>query len=770
MNGPSRDLTVEVRRGGVAFPPDRYIDARLDDSGNDMSASGVLQYWRMLMRHKLALFLAIVLGGAAGFLSMVFQPVLYTSRLTLEMQGFNEQFMNMNQVDPQAGEDNYSASQANIATQCRILESQSLKNRVLTKLERETLPPTPILSGFIANLRNRLHVAETEPLKLMQEASTTAATTLTARGFGMTRIIELRCESNNPDIAAAFLNTLANEYVDQSLEARLKNTQRIGRWLSTQVQDVKAKLEQSENRLQDFMRSSGAAFVGQQETLSDAKLARLQGDLASIQADRISKQARYETAKNSPLTDSLPDSNDDAALRPYRDKLTDLRRELAQLTAYLTPEHYKVKRLQAEITEVEGALQKERANALARLRSEYDAALRREKLLAGAYSSQTQVMTSQADKMVQLNILRRDVDINRQLYNALLQQVNQANIASALPASGVRVIDPAIPATLPSKPDPILNIGLGLLSGLILGCLFVFLREHSDQRVRAPGQLSTDLNLPELGVIPSVNAKTERHFFRGLTGKKKKAALSLNGGNGGGSEEQYGQDLMMSDSASPVAESFRATLASILFERGDQPGPHVITVSSPSAGEGKSTVTSNMAIAMAETNRRVLLIDADLRRARQHKIFGLNNAWGLTNVIQDSVPIESYELEKLATPTSIPRLWLLPSGPPVDNITGLLYSHRLLELIRRVGREFDYVLIDTPPLLAFADARVLGRITDGIILVLRSGVTDRSAAWAARNRLTDDGATVLGLILNDWNPPDHDSYYSHYYQSSAAEK
>jgi receptor protein-tyrosine kinase len=203
----------------------------------------------------------------------------------------------------------------------------------------------------------------------------------------------------------------------------------------------------------------------------------------------------------------------------------------------------------------------------------------------------------------------------------------------------------------------------------------------------------------------------------------------------------------------PMAESFRTALASILFSatRGDS--PRVLVVTSPSPGEGKSTIVSNLGIALAEVYRRVVIIDSDIRQPRMHQIFDAPNTWGLSDLLRERTPLDNAPLEALTRKTQIPGLYVIPSGPGTIRISNLFYSDRMKALLRRLSHEFDMILIDTPPMMQLPDARILGRLSDGVVLVLRGGHTTRNAAVAARRRLEEDGTPIIGALLNEWNAP-----------------
>ena len=346
-------------------------------------------------------------------------------------------------------------------------------------------------------------------------------------------------------------------------------------------------------------------------------------------------------------------------------------------------------------------------------------------------------------------------------------------------ASNIRIIDPAKPPRSPHKPNHVLNALLGLLSGTLLGVVFVFVGERADRTLKQPGDATQHLRVPELGVIPSSTRDAPRPkgygYFHGSRRRKQLNGSSTpsteNGKPEGAATESAETVELTSWQRKPtlIAESFRATLTSILFAGDNGTRPRVLVVTSPSPGEGKTTVVSNLAICLAEINRRVLLIDADMRKPRVHKIFDIANRRGLSDLLRESGTIEQHGLAAFVSGTQIPGLFVLPSGSPTHSIPNLLHSVRTPELISCAKEEFDTVLIDTPPMMQISDARVLGQMSDAVILILRAGQTTRGTAKAASERFLEDGTSVLGTVLNSWNPKangygyyDND-YYEYYY-------
>ena len=702
-------------------------------SASEMAAGpgfGPAEYWRTLRRRKGTVLLAAVLGLIGACLYTLPQTPVYQSRAVLEWQGLNDNFLNMREVNLVTDAGNASSPEYDIQTQIRILESDSLIERVAAK-QNLAHQPLIVRQDRISAWQRALGLGR--PAQGGGEALDMAARNLKVRSQPNTRLIVVSCDSTDPRLAADFVTALIAEYMEQNLESRWKTTENTGEWLARQMEDVKIKLEKSDEALQAYARASGLVFTSEKDNVAEQKLRSLQEELSRAQADRVAKQSKYETALRAP-PESLPEVIDDGSLQEYQAKLADLRRQMAELDSSLTAQHPKVKRVQAQISALDAALEKERANIVHRIRNEFEAAQRREKLLEADYSAQARMVSDQADKVTHYNILKREVDSNRQLHEAMLQRVKEAGVASALRASNIRVVDPARAPHAPYKPDVGTNSLLGMLTGLLAGAAFVVMRERADRSLRQPGDALACLGVSELGVVPS-----------GATGVRGRLS-------GRWASRRAVGDLAMvtwEHGLTPIAESFRAVVASVILAGESGSRPRVVVVSSPNAGEGKTTVAVNLAIALSEINQRVLLIDADLRKPRLHEIFCLENQLGLTGVLtgRTSAWTSSGSVEA----THISGLSVLPGGCSPDRAPRLLYSPRLGELLRAARLQFDTVLIDTPPVLAMPDARVVARLADSVVLVVRANRTTREAAAAACQRFADDGTLVLGAVLNDWN-------------------
>lgn len=741
LNGPSQELRRQRSAGTSLRVRPQYTEAPFPEVIEDPGPSLLLEYWDILRRRKGTLVVIAFLGLVSSLLLTLPQTPLYQARASLEIQNVNENFLNMRNVSPTASEGVSSSPEFDLRTQVKILQSESVLERVTAKLDLDKKLSQEKNSGRLSAWRKALGLPEFSSVLTREEVLRLVTRNLKIRTEPNTRLVEILYDSTDPKLAADFVNSLTSEFIQRNLEARWKANQQTGEWLSHQMEDVRIKLEKSEDELQSYAHASGLLFTSEKENVTEEKLRQLQQELSKAQADRIAKQSKYELASTA-SPDSLPEVLDDATRKEYEVKLTDLRRQYAELSSSLTATHPTVKKVQAQVTTLESALGKERASVIERVRNEFKSATRRENLLAGTYASQARLMSEQATKVAHYNILKRQVDTSRQLYDSMLRSVQEAGMTSALSASNVRVVDSAKPPTRPYKPNFVLNSALGLLAGGFFGMVFIVMRERADRSIQAPGETALYLDLPELGVITSADVEAKRlfpYFSKGRGANRQEL------GNG---DEQV--ELVTSRGSSVLSDCFRSTLTSILCsgENGDR--PRVIALTSANPREGKTTVASNLALALSEIGWPVLLIDGDLRKGRLHEIFKVSNAWGLADLLAGK---ESPQGGKwMVMQTSYPNLSLLPGGSMTSSIPALLHSPRTPQFLKSMREEFHTIIIDTPPMLHMPDARVLGRLADGVILVVRSAQTAREAAAAASQRLMDDGTRVLGTVLNEWDP------------------
>ncbi len=721
---------------------------------------GLLDYWQLLKRRRRTALLCLVLGASAGFLFSLPQTPVYRAQVTLEIQGLNREYMGLQDVTPtESGVGGFLG--VDIGTQVDLLQSRILLDKAVEKLTPSDYATRGDDLSRILAWRKFLGFPEAGDKERWRDTLEGIRESLKVASFRNSRIVRASVDSTDVAIASDFANALAEAFITENIEARWAATQYTEDWVERQLEDLKIKLEKSEDELQAYAHASGLVFTSEQGSIAVEQLRNLQEDLGAGRAERIARQSTYE------LVSKYPEASLESA---HQQELAALHHDLAALQSIYTDDFPKVRAVKARIREVVRSIKVERDRILDQLKSEYDTALRRESLLQADYRHQAALVSEEARKSIQYNILRREVETSRQLYDNLLQKGKEARLSAALLRSPIRVVDPATPPASPIRPNHLLNTALGLGLGGFLGVVLIIIRERADRRIKEPGDAEFFLGAPELGMIPLVEISTNRSsgvhtLLKARRGGKPVPSTVGLRRIGVRSALSQGVELVAwNQSKSVAAESFQSALTSLMFAGGNGSIPRRVVVTSSVAGEGKSTLVSNLAACLAMVHRRPLVIDADLRRPHQHEVFGVENDTGLANILGRPGPFAPAFAQRAVKNTAVPYLDLMPSGGAEQSVSNLLHSPRTIDVLNWASQNYDCVLIDTPPVGHLSDARLLGRLADAVILVIRLGVTTRRDAMAALKRFRNDGTQVLGFVLNGYEPTEGQyGYYAGYY-------
>ncbi len=710
------------RPRSLAIPSDQVIEYAPAEP--EMSASRILE---MLRRHRRRLVGWAFAGAVAAALLALAQKPLYTGRSMLEIQPVNDRFMNLSEMVPGGAT---TTSEPYMDTQIRVLESDSLLERTLDKVN----PTGERAKDFIGGWRF------TQPKGTRSAAREWARKHLSIRAAGQSHVVEVSFEAANPRMAAEFVNTLSQQYLDMSVERRQRLIQATAQLFSQQLADMKNNLDHSVAALEDFTRQSGILTAGENDVTSNleqTKLATLQEALGRAHEERVLEQARYERVMAPANTTDLPETADDEVLRSYEVKLAELQAQQAELSATLTPEHYKSREVSAQLEQMKAAVTRRKQEIQSRAKATLSAAQQREQTLQREYMKEASLIPGASSNAVKYRVLSAEVQTNRRLYEEMLGKVREAAAASGMRSSNIQVVDSAEVPNAPARPSIPLYTGSGLLAGLMIGVAGILMTRTERLAIEDPEQLASNVHLPVLGAIPDTSLKK-------LAGPRRNAPPP--------------ELMVWKQNGSLVTESFRNAFASVLLS---DDAPHMLALTSALPSEGKTTVAVNLAVLYARSHRRVLLIDGDLRKPRLHEIFGIPNQAGLSTLLAAVSRQEPVDVADLAIETEIPGLYLIPAGPEAANVSHLLYSRATQRLLRRLRGDFDTVLIDTPP-VSVSDARGLAKLADGVVLVIRAHRTPSQIASAAAQRLSEDGARVLGTVLNHWNPGKSTNAYGTY--------
>jgi capsular exopolysaccharide synthesis family protein len=574
------------------------------------------------------------------------------------------------------------------------------------------------------------------------------------------RLVQISFTHPDPRLATEIVNALVRTFTEENFKTKYEAVTQTSDWLSTELADLQMKVQTSEEKLVRYQKDHSILGVDEKQNIVTAKLDELNRELTAAQTDRIQKESNYRlAAAGDPAAFSKP-SREGASgmLEKLRDKEAELNTQLAQVTTQFGTGYPKVAELSNQVKQVRTELAAEEVRMQQQIRDEYLAALQRETLLTTAFNQQKQEANQLNESAIEYSVLKRDAEANRQLYQDLLQRLKEAGVSAGLRSSNIRVVDIARTPTGPIKPNVPRNIELGIILGIACGIGLAFTLESLDTSIRSMEQVSAISTLPALGTIPLQLASNSSL-------RKRLKSVSVETGK----SESTSALVTYARPKSEAAEAYRSLRTSILLSSFGAP-PKVILVTSALPQEGKTTISANSALVLAQRGDRVLLIDADLRRPGIDKLFGFRSRGGLSTLISGGD-----KFEDVVVPfTDVPNLWILPAGPIPPQPAELLGSTVMKDYVARWRKEFDHVVIDTPPCLSVTDAVLLSPEADRIILVARAGKTTKIALRRACELLLQVNARVMGIVLNALNMNSTEGYYyyggrysDHYYTEEA---
>jgi len=617
-------------------------------------------YLLVLRKHQwliLSFLLAVVTIVSIATFRM--QPV-YTATARIEIDRENTNllpFQGVDSYDYMMDLDNY------IETQSRVLTSETLALQTIRNsglIPHSELPggsgSEAITSGSLANHKR--------PPELGAFLGS-----LTVKRVPQSRLLDISFESTSPDLAAQILNAHITNFMEQNFRSKYDATAKATGWLTEQLSELKVKVQNSEDARLAYERQHQIWELDDKRNITTQRLTDLNKELTDAQSDRMRKEALYEFAKAGNI-DAVPQLRENNMLQELNKRRSDQYSRYVDAMNQYGPNFPRVQRLQAQLKELDALLNNEKRNILEALGNEYNAARQREGLLGEALNEQKEEVNQMASYMVEYNILKRDAEGNKTMYDGLLTKLKEATLAAGLKSSNLRWVDPAMVPSTPTRPAKTRNIALSFLVGLVGGIGLALLREYLDNTVKTPDDVETLARLPSLAVVPA---------FTDENGAGKKSRL--HGGISVNGHEKRIELVAQHLPKSQMAEAFRALRTSLLLSQADHP-PQVILVTSALPREGKTTAAANLAVTLAQLGDRTLLIDADLRKPGVGRLLNLADGKyaGLSSYLAG---VSSLDLVTVPHP-AIPNLVAIPTGPLPPNPADLLSSHKLADAIRQL--------------------------------------------------------------------------------------
>ena len=727
-------------------PPALHEQKVVDVSAEE--APHLLDYWHVILKRRWVVLSCLLIVFSTVAIGTLKQPPVYSGKVLIEINPVAPQVVNFRdfaQGAPGIDVDSYRE------TQNTILQSRTLAEGVIDELQLYRYPEfyrSRGLFGLIEKNPDKIPSASDPgpPDHSSDAYRNSVKYFLDSLGVSPVRrsnLVEVSFLSQDPKLAERITNKLADDYILQNLQVKWDEALKASEWLSGRLVQLKGKLEKSEDGLQAYAQANSILFVEEKQNLVNARLKQLQEEYTKAEADRFQKESLYNLVQTGKVQD-LPGVLDNHLIQDLSLRLAELQRDYAQLTATVKPDYPKAVAIKKQIDALQANLDHEKGALAENIVDGYRSALANEKYLGQAVEEQKKEVNNIAEKSIQYNILKREVDTSKQLYEGLLQRMKEAQISAGLEASNIRIVDAAEVPKRPVKPRVVLNLALGVILGLGVGIGLAFFQEYLDDTLKTPDEVETLLRLPSLGVLP---------------------AFSL---NGAGKAARDGLASIAPGKDTPVAaaiqthyaavEAFRSLRTSILLSAN--PVPKVLLITSALPGEGKTTTTINLGATLASLGSRVVIVDCDMRRPSCHRMMGVENKPGFVQCLTGHVGLS----EAILPVPGVANLSVIPCGLIPPNPAEVLSSPLTGELLRKLRAEFEYVLVDSPPLLSAADGRILATLTDAVVLVVRAFQTPQDMVRRARSLLYGARARILGVALNDVDIQRDGYSYNYYYR------
>jgi succinoglycan biosynthesis transport protein ExoP len=685
----------------------------------------------VLRKRRWVLIIAVLIGLAYGIFKAESQPRLYDSYGRIEVRSGSSNQYRVSAVGDYSGD-----SSSRLLTELEILKSDSLMLTVCREMDlsnnadflevKGPVPHTSLDDGetrqdTVHRLQSNLHVA------LVPK----------------TDIIRISYSSLNPKMSADIVNRVISDYMQRSYQTRFESSRRVSDFLAGTLEGLKQEVETSQEQLMDMQRRLGILGFDPNRNQINNSLDDLSRAVGAAKLTRIIAEARYRVLNGMDPntiegTIELTPGTAPGVLNQLRGQVAATRANYAQMESSLGPNHPQAKALKAQIDELVKEIDAEQNRLLIQAKQNYVVARANEDQTTAALEAQKAEAYKLRDQLVEYTLRQREFEANRNLYDSLQQRLRTASVQSGLESLEIDIVDKALPPANPVLRPQSTMIMTALVFSLLGGIVIAFLMESLDTGLRSIAEIESITELPSLAIIPRARRSSADQAGTLTTAQRNIGVLT--------------------QPKSQFAESFRSLRTSLLLSTAGHP-PKFIVLTSATPSEGKTTAATNLAAILAQRDTRVLLIDGDLRRPNIHHRFGLNGKVGLTTVLTGATKLE----ETVQGVPEIPNLDILPSGPVPPFPTEMLSSGAMDAILRRCGELYDYVVIDSPPILSVTDGVILARQADAVVLVVRHGKSSKHVVRRARDILLRSGSGITGIVLNavDLNSPEYYGYYGY---------
>jgi capsular exopolysaccharide synthesis family protein len=744
QSGNAPLITLERRGSGRAAPPATEREVSF------------IEIRRILLRRKRFIILCVAgLSALALVYSLVSTPK-YEATSTIEFNLENSDAVSPQDVRGMATEPGAMAYHVTQDTQVRALQSDTLALQVAQQLNlqaREEFTRNQSLLDYLRRFGDESNLPLEQAPHRRANILKAFHKNLTVKAVPGSRMIMVSFLSPDPQLAAKIANALVNDFQDQQFKIRYTATAQVSDWLTEQLDGLKRQVESSQEKLVQYQKQAGILGTDETHNIIMTRLEQVDERLLSAESNRILAQTVWQLARsgNPELISGLgtpvvgvasPGApNALALIGNLRLQQAQLKAEYAQATAKYGSAYPRLVQLKQEMRELDESIAAEVQNLASRAQNDYAAAKETEDTLRKSFEEAKAEANKLNDDALQYTILKHEVESHRSLYDTLSTQLKEAGILANLRPTNIVTIDEARPTDRPAKPSLPLNLAGGLLVGFVLGIGGAFARENLDETITSPDQAEQLTLLPSIGIVPRSKQ------LSGRIHDPKRPSIAAPGA----------RILVVNRPHSRIAEAYRSIRTS-LMQVSRRSECNVLLFTSALPEEGKTTTCLNCAAALAQQGAKVLLVEADMRRAALSSQLGLTASIGLSSMIDDG------ETDGLPLPLpSIPGLSIIPAGPKPQYPADLLGSRRMADLVEAWRAEYNYILIDTPPVLTVTDAVVASAYCDAVVLVVRSGVTKKQSLLRVRDLFRRSQKRIAGIVINafDLNSTDHSHYFGY---------